>query len=294
LPIHCSALQFPGAYFHPLTAKDSVDFFKHFGPIRLTESITFTGKFLPSGGAAQPVAKLLDRLTVGTVMSGNDIKVYRQAGSMLTSVDNCWPGVVGGQTFPWMAVADDVPVWTQSGLVQTNWLDKSGISNSHMPYVKQQGNVALIAYKPDKPMPLSLWGDVALYWQEHRFTETRRVDVSTRSGVLRLFNAFTEMMSGGNGQNGSWILGRRNSSYIAVFRPCGDKKQKGWYACSGIMGRQVWASVVGDESRYGSFDAFSEVVQGATVEESYRWRLMGRPLYVTSVAVEATKITLEW
>jgi hypothetical protein len=132
--IPCSAFQSSGAYFHPLTARDSIDFFKHFGPIRLNEQISLSGKFLPSGGAAQPMAKLLDRLTVGTVMSGNDIKVYRQAGSMLTSVDKYWPGVVGGQVFPWMAVADDVPVWTQSGLVTTNWLDKDGsLTNSHLP-----------------------------------------------------------------------------------------------------------------------------------------------------------------
>jgi hypothetical protein len=59
-------------------------------------------------------------------------------------------------------------------------------------------------------------------------------------------------------------------------------------------GRQVWASVVGDESRYGNFDAFAEVIRGATVKESYRWRLLARPLYVTSVTVEATKLVLEW
>jgi hypothetical protein len=45
---------------------------------------------------------------------------------MLTSVDNFWRVHVDGPTFPWKVVASDVPVWTQSGHVKTNRLDKDG------------------------------------------------------------------------------------------------------------------------------------------------------------------------
>jgi hypothetical protein len=87
---------------------------------QLKEHVSVDGKFLPAGNTVHPI------LTVGSVWSGNNIPLYRQEGAMLTSVDNFWSGHVGGQTFPWVAVAGDVPVWTQSGLVKTNWLDKEG------------------------------------------------------------------------------------------------------------------------------------------------------------------------
>jgi hypothetical protein len=239
------------------------------------------------------MAKLLNRLTVGSVLPRNKIRLYRQAGSVLTSVDNFWPGRVGGQAFPWVAVAGDVPVWTQSGLVKENWLDKDGtITNSHLPSVKQEGNVALITYKPERAMPLSLWGDVALNWQEQRFDETRTVE--RYSIQPRLVKTLRAMTWGGNGKQGSWILGRRGDSYVAVYRPCGNEQQRGWFACSGVMGRQVWAVVVGDDARYGSFDAFANVIAAAQVFESYRWRLLRRPVYVTSVTIEATSIVHSW
>jgi hypothetical protein len=82
-----------------LVAADTVSFFRHCGPIRLKEHVSVDGKFLPSGNTVRPMAKLLDRLTVGSVWSGNNIRLSRQEGAMLTSVDNFWSGHVGGQTF---------------------------------------------------------------------------------------------------------------------------------------------------------------------------------------------------
>lgn len=254
---------------------------------------------MPLPSLTPPLAKLFKRLTYGSVLSGHSIHVYRQAGSMLTSVENFWPGLVGGQTFPWMAVADVLPIWTESRLVGQDWLEmKAPLGNTHLPNVVQQDNFALIVYKPFKPMPLALFGDVALYWPpESDFDEVRSLESDGKDDRLLtvVAGAFWNWMNGSSsGQNGSWLLGRKGDSYVAIFRPCGEKKEKGWYACSGVSGRQVWASIVGDSIRYGSFEAFAEAVQVSTVTEVYRWRWLGKPVYETSLTVDGKTIRHHW
>jgi hypothetical protein len=292
--------RFAGAYFHPDVAADTVDFLQHYGPIWFKGGIELGAAFIPFPELGPPqAAKLLKRLTVGSVLSGNTIRLYRQAGSMLSSVEDFWPGYVGYQTWPWMAVADDVPVWTQSGEVHEKWLDKRGSpANSHLPSVLQEGNIAMIVYKPLKPMPLGLLADVALNWPQSRFNETKSFapsDTSRRSGFFKSVLKIFGLASGGtDSRGGSWILGRRDDSYVAVFRPCGNLTEKGWFACNGVAGRQVWAAAVGDATRYGSFDKFALVIGAATIEESVRWRLLGGPAYVTTLNVEGTSLHHEW
>lgn len=300
-------LRIKGGYTHPATVRDTIDFIKHYGPISFKSNIVLNGDFLPPANAVPGLSKLLKRLTYGAVWSGNKIRLYRQGGSMLTSVSNFWPGLVGGQTFPWMAAVGDVPVWTQSGLVYKSWLKKSGfLTNSHLPMIKQESNVALIVYKPYRPMPLALWGNVALYWDDDRYDEIRTVEIGeagissdSNRGILvtvlgSALDKLVNLVYGRGYQTASWILGRRGDSYVAVYRPCGGDMENGWYACSGVSGRQVWATVVGDASRYDSFDGFANIIASASVSESYQWRFALKPRYITSVTVEATTVHNEW
>lgn len=291
-----------GAYVHPKTVADTLDFIRRFGSIDSTD-FNVNSFFLPTSRASKPLARLLKRLTYGTVCSGNSIRLYRSGGAMLSSIDSFWPGLVGGQAVPWMAVADTVPVWTQSGLVTEKWLDRDGdATNTHLPLIVQDGNMAMIMYKPERPMPLEIWGRVALNWPEASFDETRTVISTVVNDDLRGSLSFTSLFESLLGSSrdsaetaGSWILGRKGESYVAVFRPCGENMEKGWYACSGAAGRQLWAVVVGDQTRYGSFDSFAAVIAGSVVQASYRRRrLLQDPVYTTSLMLEGKRIQKEW
>jgi hypothetical protein len=285
---------------HPRTVADTINFIGKFGPLD-SKDLKLDASWLPPANAATPVAQLLKRLTYGTVWSGNSIRLYRSGGAMLSSVRNFWPGFVGGQTFPWMAVADTVPVWTQSGKVTTRWLDRDGgITNTHLPMVVQDDNMAIIVYKPVRPMPLNLFGHVALNWPEASFDETRTVnstvidETTQRLGLGFFFETLLSLFSRLPNGQGSWILGRKGDSYMAVFRPCGEAKERGWYACNGSFGRQLWAVAMGDKTRYGSFDSFANVVAGSNVQASYRRRLFRKPVYTTSLTMEANSVQFDW
>lgn len=296
---HIYTLAYIGAYAHPATIADTVDFLNHYGPLSLGSNFSLGGDSLPRSDETVPMSKLFTRLTFGTVWSGNSIQVYRQRGSMLTSVSNFWPGLVGGQTFPWMAVADDTPIWTQSGIVTEKWLSRNDrILNSHLPSVVQKDNMALIVYKPQQPMALNVLGHVTLHWPESRFDETRTVSssvVKTSTGIFgSILESVLSLLSKPNDKSGSWILGRKGASYAAVYRPCGDAKDKGWFSCHGTFGRQVWAVVVGDIKRYGSFDAFASTIERSTVEETYHRRFLRKPLYVTSLSKESVRLQHDW
>jgi hypothetical protein len=308
-----------GAYAHPLTYVDTVDFLDHFGPIKFKNHLVLDGSFLPVPTSTlrkvSPVLNgLLKRLTVGSVASGNSIRLYRNGGSMLSSVHNFWPGAIGAQTFPWMAVAGDVPVWTQSGLVTEQWTDRhSTIGNTHLPSVAQQANAALIVYQPAQPM--AEWTDVTLYWPANRFDEVTVVPARAQSrtnsifvGSL-LFRALKWILAKRNNSKNiegdgntptsdtepSWILGRRGDSYVAVYRPCGNAQTLGWYACPGVAGRQLWAVVVGNAATHKSWEAFGSVIGAASIEETTRGkRILRKPSYIASLRVDGLTLRHVW
>ena len=290
-------------------AQDTVDFFQHFAPIVFTEEFTLDTWIQiipPSVGPL--VATAVDRISVGSVISGNTIRLYRSNGSVLSSVKDFWPGHVGYQTFVWMAVCDDVAVWTQSGPVYENWIDKSGdVANSHLPAaILQEGNVALIVYQPYSPVRGEA-KEVALYWVAQRFDEVTSVIPEKSSDTGSFFLGFIweglrwiwQLIFGAPSPLGSWILGRRNDSYIAVYCPCGDRRVMGWYACGGDHGRQFWVTVVGDATRHNSFADFTAVMQDAVVQDTspsswFRLFPRGGSIYRVTVTVDNKTITHKW
>jgi hypothetical protein len=307
-----------GAYAHPLTYVDTVDFLNHFGPIKFKNHLVLDGSFLPVPSSSlrklPPIlSALLERLNVGSVASGNSIRLYRNGSSMLSSVHNFWPGAIGAQAFPWMAVAGDVPVWTQSGLITEQWTDRdSTIGNTHLPFVAQQANAALVIYQPAQPM--AEWADVALYWPVNRFDQVTVVSarVRTRTNSIfvgsLLFGALKWIFARHNSRNiegddntllsdtePSWILGRKGDAYVAIYRPCGNAQTLGWYACPGVAGRQLWAVVVGNAATHGSWEAFGSVIAAASIEETTRGkRLLRKPSYTTSLRVNGLTLRHVW
>jgi len=294
----------PGAYFHPFVAKDTIDFIRHFAPLTFSDALRLDEwvKAIPSFLA--PIASFLfRRVSVGSVLSGNKIKLYRNHGSMLSSVENFWPGFMGFQAFPVMGVCDQIAVWTQSGQVTDDWFRRArSLTNTHLPFVVQESNVALIMYKPYYPMILS-FRDVSLFWPEKRFDEV----VAVQAGDGEMKSVETENSRGnenfmgwmwsllfGPQSSGTWILGRKGESYIAVYRPCGDRREMSWYSCGGAAGRQVWAMVVSDATKHTSFEAFASVIEGAKVEESVSFRLFQRNKYEATVSVDGKTLHHEW
>jgi len=277
--------------------EESLDFLGHFAPIRFSGSFAI-GEWinLIPQQLATPGAELFER-QVGFAMdtSGGTIKLYRNHGAMLSSIQNFWPGYAGHQTWVWVGVCDDIAVWTQSGPVTEDWLDKSGdVTNTHLPNITQTSNVALISYKP-KPIS-KLLSDVALFWPAERFDEVRSVPEAEKgSWIAGLVDFFVGWIFERTSP-GSWILGRKNRSYIAVYRPCGERTDKGWFACEGnvLQGkRQIWIAVSGEATTHGPFEDFATIIGAAVVEESTD-RRDGAVVYKATVTVDGKTGSTEW
>ena len=158
-----------GGYFHPdviedtLTLMEDYDLKDH-GEFKQFEAFTS----LPPS-----LVNLLEQITESTVICQEDIVIFRNGPVALSSVQDFWPGQLGYQQFPWMAAVGRLGVWTQSGVssyaTTREWGD-SDTSNSHLPYIEQVGNVALIMYNVDPTYQLALGiagidnFDVSLRW----------------------------------------------------------------------------------------------------------------------------------
>ena len=244
-----------GAYFHPDVAEDTawllndLELWEH----EAFEEYEIFSKF--PNWVARFGSERVASISRSSVLSGSTVKLYKDNGVSLSSIQNYRKGRQGYQQWPWVAGADDLAVWTQSGEVKEQWKQRSGtIANSSLPFIEQKDNIALIMYKANLDLKLIARKDhsVSLYWPAG-FDETRK--------------------------SGHWIMGRQGRSYIAVYRHC-DKKIKSFYACDDQQG-QTWATIVGNESNYGGFDEFVQNVQTAVVTEEWKWnwRRLGYDYY---------------
>ncbi len=293
-----------GDYFNPQMADDTIYVIKKF---RMDNNpfIKYLKPFiriLPERFFSF-IAWLGSTFSESSNLSQATVKIYKNHGVVLSSLDDYYPGYVGYQQWPWAATVNDFAVWTQSGDLQGNIKTKSGLSgmreNTHLPKIQQDGNVALITYFPNLEIQaLSMLGrktfatDVFLYWPTFRFDETREL--------------------------GQWVVGRKADSYIAVL--CDQtltnrldpntKDKESYYFSDANHGRQLWAVVVGNRETHGSFDHFLSVIEAAKVTQSYGYQLgkwreksTGKNLsvwqvlckvYQTEVEVDGKKISSEW
>ena len=88
------------------------------------------------------------------------VNIYKHYNTVLTSVEKFFPGYLGYQQWPWVATVDTLAAWTQSGEVIEDWEKRANDkdvrenANTHLPYVKQIDNVALIMYNPNANLQL--------------------------------------------------------------------------------------------------------------------------------------------
>ncbi|HNY55480.1 MAG TPA: T9SS type A sorting domain-containing protein, partial [Chitinophagales bacterium] len=144
-------------------------------------------------------------------------------------------------------------------------------ANTHLPYVKQKSNVALVMYRPEKGLALFGYKDaklsVALHWQDEKFDEIR--------------------------ESGNWLLGREGEGYVAVRRHS-TGYINGVRADDNPDG-QTWVFMVGNSDMYGSFDNFEQKILEAQYQEKWYFDLPTFSwVYYAKIVVDGKTIEYAW
>jgi hypothetical protein len=261
-----------GAYFDPAVATSTFQLVKDlnlWGHFEFADFAQFS--FLPSN-LAPVAAEVASSISKSSGLYNPTITVFKNKSVTLSSIQDFWKGKVGYQEWPVVANAGTTAVYTVSGKPNVDFSARTEAHiNTHLPYVKQKDNVALVMYRPEKG--LALFGykgeklDVALHWKTEDFDEIR--------------------------ENGNWILGRQGNGYVAVRRNCVGVIN-GVKACENPDG-QTWVYMVGNSDMYGSFDAFEQKILQSQYEE--RWYFNAPTLqwvYYAKIVVDGKTIEYAW
>lgn len=258
-----------GAYFHPDVVTESVQLIVD---SNLWEHVDFE---LLEPLAGQPVenyqaiSEALDEMSMSSVISGQDVAIFKKGRVVLTSIQDFWKGKVGYQQWPVAANVGVSAVYTASGEVDANWIDRnSSNSNSHLPYVEQSHNVALVMYRPQEVSGILPFQDktVALHWPDTAFDQVE--------------------------EDGLWLLGRQADGYVAARRSC-IAEVNGHRVCPTEVG-QSWVIVVGNDDMYGSFSNFQSTVVQSQFTESWNINANGDSVYYASIAMDSIMIEHYW
>ena len=254
-----------GGYFHPDLAADfkwTLDYYDLWGHEAFADYAQYQSYSSSAFVAASEAAAAISR---SSYIGASEVKVYKHNGVVLTSIQDHWKGRAGYQQWPWVATVGKEPVFTRSG----NPSATGTTSNTTLPYVEQQGNVALIMYRADQD--LSLFGfdnfDVALHWTEEDFDQVVR--------------------------SGNWVIARVDDDYVAVRKHC-NQTINGFEACNDQDG-QTWAVVVGNEVTHTSFNNFVNIINNSSYDERwvYNWG-NGGYTYVGEIEVDGKSISHRW
>ena len=261
-----------GAYFHPEVVQQSVQLladsslWKHVD-FQLLRPLSFI-----SPESSPILASTLSVISESSVNCGESIYIFKHHSVTLSSVSDFWKGKVGFQQHPCVANIGTTAVYTASGEVKPDWEQRDeNNANTHLPYVKQKENVALIMYRPEV-IPALLSGrftnkDVALHWHDADFDEVA--------------------------DDGLWLLGRQENSYVAVRRSCIGAINT-IRACETNRG-QTWVVTVGDSAMYGSFSNFkNRIAQSQFTEEWYYDSVSAQSVYYAKAVVDTVSIEFAW
>ena len=258
-----------GAYFHPDVVTESVQLIVD---SNLWEHVDFA---LLAPLAGQPVenyqgiSEALDELSMSSVISGQNVAIFKKGNVVLTSIQDFWKGKVGYQQWPLAANVGVTAVYTASGEVDEDWnVRNRNNSNAHLPYVEQQHNVALLMYRPQEVSALLGFTDktVALHWPDTAFDQIE--------------------------EDGMWLLGRQAEGYVAARRSC-IAEVNGHRACP-IESGQTWVIVVGNDEMYGNFSNFQSTVTQSQFTESWNINANGDSVYYASIAMDSIWIEHYW
>ena len=186
----------------------------------------------------------------GSLLYVPEYTLYKHHGSMLSALNNYVPGYVGYQQLPWVASAEEVSVFSQaSSLSDYNQseVNSSFNRNTHLPFVRQNENIALVIYNPNRDLGLLGMDDLGvwLHFDDDFFDEVIDFEAKPASEITQ--------------SNQKWLLGRSRESYLGVYRHClvppdGDIPR----FCP--QTKQIWAAVVGNNLTHGSFEEFEQMI----------------------------------
>ncbi len=262
-----------GAYFHPEVVQETVqllidsNMWNHvdFALLKPVASIV-------TPQSAPALATSLSCISQSSVISGENLYIFKHHSITLASVPDFWKGKVGFQQRTNMANVGTTAVYTASGPVELDWDNRNpNNANIHLPYVKQKHNLSLIMYRPE-PTPQVIGAaftnkDVALHFKAQDFDEVRN--------------------------DSMWLLGRQGTGYVAVRRNCLDSVN-GNAACHTVDG-QTWVIIVGDSDMYGSFNNFENLIQQSHFET--RWytdTLTNQLVYYSKITFDTLSIDYAW
>jgi hypothetical protein len=261
-----------GAYFHPDVVFETVQLLNdsnmwHHVDFSLLQPLSF---FPDTSFPA--MSQALSCISESSVICGEDIAIYKHNSITLSSIQNFWKGKVGFQQYPCVANVGTTAVYCGSGTVYPNWDDRNpNNQNTHLPYVAQHKNLALLMYRPEATPDLIGPGfankDVALHWNDADFDEIA--------------------------EDSLWILGRQDEGYVAVRRSCIDTIN-GVRACHTNVG-QSWVIMVGDSGLYGTFDNFKSTVHQSVFNEDWYYNYTdSQYVYYAQIIMGGDTIDYAW
>ena len=272
-----------GSYAHPDYLADMLAMMAENNLDGTDEAIGLLSAFI--GGPLEPIigggVSMGGAFSYSSLLMDKTVALYKDGGAMLASVNSYHGGRAGWQQNTWSATTGGSVVYTRSGKNRGGWeVGGQNLLNTHLPYVTQTDNVALIIYKakPELRLVNSLLPDliefeldVNVHWQEDAFDETA--------------------------ENGNWIFGREDDNYVALFRHCLNTKtitesnaDVDIMSCS--SNQQVWASVVGTADSHDSFYNFVSVVSAAQIRSEWNWDFAAaKHVWQTTISVDGVQIS---
>ncbi|MFA0813120.1 fascin domain-containing protein [Microbulbifer epialgicus] len=228
--------------------------------------------------------------TTSSIISEKTMDLYRHGNVQLSSYQDYHAGNAGWQQQPWIATTGTIPVYTRSGAEYGGW--KAGGQeqmNTHLPYIKQNENVALVLYKPAMelrfmdgvnratnflPVDDFLTAPVNLHWPAEQFDETTSFQ--------------------------NWLFAREGDGYVAVYRHCLDTKTFvrdeeiiELHSCN--ADEQVWAAVVGNNQTHDSFSNFIFTVSQSKIKSKWYWSWAEtRHVWETTIEVDGKTLSYSW
>ncbi len=171
--------------------------------------------------------------------------IYNNGNYSVTCLENYNRGKMGAQQLPFIINLDGAPIFTQSGKVSSLGDLKEANSNSHLPYVKQEKNVALVMYQPYDLIKSS--------------AKAANLDLTVY--LYLNSNDVDEIV-----QNKNWLFVKKNNSYASIYSTTLKKDSLNNYFNDNTS-QQGWIFILGNSSEYTDFKTFqNNVLQKCTYQ----------------------------
>ena len=246
-----------GGYLHPDVAQNTLWQLRNYDMWEHEEFAPFSAVSIFPPTIGPVAATFAGSITRSSYIGNVEIEIFRNDEVGLNSAQDFWKGRLGYQQIPLVANIGGAAVMTRCGTVEDWGTLPSRQSNTSLPYIDQDENVALVMYRHNWDLPI--FGidnfDVFLYFKDEDYDEVVEMD--------------------------NWILGRKDENYVAVYRHCIDEIN-GIRACN-VSDGQTWAIVVGNNHIHNNFGQFQDIIAAAKYEsrwyfdwQNFKWVYYGR------------------